>query len=53
MRGSNKAKYSVWSVRIDKEIKGWLKREFERHRSWNKFFKEIKKRYEDWDKKTS
>jgi len=39
-------KYPVWTVRIEEETRDWLKKENENYGSWNKFFKEIRKRYE-------
>jgi hypothetical protein len=41
-----KFRYPVFSARIDQETLDWLKIEARGYDSWNKFFKELKKRYE-------
>lgn len=39
--------YLVWTVRIALEIKEWLLIENQKYKSWNLFFIELRKRYEE------
>jgi hypothetical protein len=39
--------YPILSVRVEEEIKEWLKNESFKYRSWNLFFKEVRSRYEN------
>jgi hypothetical protein len=41
----DKFKYPIFSQRISKENKNWLKNEKQNYPSWNKFFDELRKRY--------
>lgn len=34
------------NARLEEEMQNWLREENKKYASWNKFFKEIKKRYE-------
>ena len=47
MKKHKDKQYPVWTVRLEKEMVEWLKRENEEYKTWNKFFKELKKRYEE------
>jgi hypothetical protein len=44
-KGRNKH-YNKFGARLDEEIQDWLKSENAKYKSWNLFFKELKKRYE-------
>lgn len=43
---TEKIHYKKFSQRVDDEIQEWLKKEKGKYKSWNLFFREIKKRYE-------
>lgn len=34
------------NARLEDELQDWLREENKKYESWNKFFKELKKRYE-------
>ena len=38
------------NARLSEELQEWLKKENEKYPSWNKFFIELKNRYEDYKK---
>lgn len=40
----------IFAQRVEKEIQEWLKKEKKNYKSWNLFFKEIKKRYGNKEK---
>lgn len=42
-----KIQYTIFAQRIEDEIQNWLKVENQKYGSWNLFFREIKKRYEN------
>jgi hypothetical protein len=37
--------YPILSLRLEEEIKDWLKEEKKKYKSWNLFFRELQKRY--------
>lgn len=41
----DKFRYPVLSARVEEETLEWLKKEVKQYDSWNKFFRELKKRY--------
>jgi len=45
--GRKKTEYKQFmSARLEDDLHEWLKKENGRYKSWNQFFREIKKRYE-------
>jgi len=43
---NRKFNYTVFTVRIEKNIKNFLKKENKKYKSWNLFFRELKNRYD-------
>ena len=39
------------NARLEEKLQEWLKKENEKYPSWNRFFMELKNRYEDYDRK--
>lgn len=40
-------RYPVLSVRVEQELLDWTKTESKKYKSWNLFFRELRKRYEN------